>query len=78
MPNCSLGDASWKAWPAQWRPTLVMACTVCCLGAAAVAGATGQVDDPAAPWSLFDTQGQNHSLSDYENKVLLLFFAAYG
>jgi cytochrome oxidase Cu insertion factor (SCO1/SenC/PrrC family) len=45
---------------------------------AAAARAVGQVGDQAGDFSLTDSQGQMHTLAQYDGKVLLLFMAGYG
>lgn len=46
--------------------------------AAGTAGATGQVGDVAAGFTLQSTTGQTHSLSDYDGKVRFLFMFGHG
>ncbi|MBK8164809.1 MAG: redoxin domain-containing protein [bacterium] len=46
--------------------------------AAGTAGATGQVGEPAADFTLQSTTGQTHKLSDYDGKVRFLFMLGYG
>jgi peroxiredoxin len=42
------------------------------------AGATGQVGDIAAGFTLQSTSGQTHSLSDHDGKVKFLFMFGHG
>jgi len=37
----------------------------------------GQIGDPAADFTLSDVPGQSYSLSDYRDKVVILFFAGW-
>ena len=46
--------------------------------AAGTAGATGQVGDVAAGFTLQSTTGQTHSLSDYDGRVKFLFMFGHG
>ena len=46
--------------------------------AAGTAGATGQVGDVAAGFTLQSTTGQTHSLSDYDGRVRFLFMFGHG
>jgi peroxiredoxin len=46
--------------------------------AAGTAGATGQVGDVAAGFTLQSTTGQTHSLSDHDGKVKFLFMFGHG
>ena len=46
--------------------------------AAGSAGATGQVGDIAAAFTLQSTSGQTHSLSDHDGKVKFLFMFGHG
>lgn len=36
------------------------------------------VGEPAPGFTLFDTQGVQRSLSDYQGQVVVLFFVGYG
>ncbi len=45
---------------------------------AGTAGATGQVGDVAAGFTLQSTTGQTHSLSDYDGRVKFLFMFGHG
>jgi hypothetical protein len=45
---------------------------------AAAARAVGQIGEPAGDFSLMDSQGQMHSLHQYDGQVLFLFMAGYG
>ena len=40
--------------------------------------ATGQVGEPAADFTLHDTEGTIHTLSDYQGRVVVLFMMGYG
>jgi hypothetical protein len=46
--------------------------------ATGTAGATGQVGDVAAGFTLQSTTGQTHSLSDYDGRVRFLFMFGHG
>jgi hypothetical protein len=55
--------------------------TLVAFGLFAVAGpawSTGQVGEPAADFTLQDSEGFFHTLSDYQDNVVLLFMVGYG
>jgi hypothetical protein len=41
------------------------------------AGATGQIGEPAADFTLQDSEGNWHTLSDYRDHVVVLFMVGY-
>lgn len=84
MRSSSLRPPSGRSSSYQRLSTVAVALVALVLLNAAVAGAVGQVGDPAGQWApspdhtLFDTAGTPHSLDQYQDRVLLLFFAGYG
>ncbi len=57
---------------------LAMSLAVATLLGASSAMAAGQVGQYAANFTLTDSQGNVHTLSDYRGEVVLLFMMGYG
>ncbi len=51
--------------------------TLAIMLSAGTALATGQVGEPAADFTLTDSQGMVHTLSDYRGEVVILFMMGY-
>lgn len=61
------------------RPLLILIALATFAVPPAAAAPTGpQVGDPAPDFTLTDTQGVEHTLSDYQGKVVLLMIQGYG
>jgi hypothetical protein len=60
------------------RPAAAVLATILLTLTAGGAGATGQVGDLAAGFTLQSTTGQTHSLSDHNGKVKFLFMFGHG
>jgi cytochrome oxidase Cu insertion factor (SCO1/SenC/PrrC family) len=63
------------------RTVAAMTCVAAMAGLLVLAGlamATGQVGEPAADFTLIDTQGTSHTLSNCQGQVVILFMVGYG
>jgi hypothetical protein len=70
----------WPGLPPHRVRAIVAAVTLwgLALGLVSVALATGQVGEPAADFSLQDTEGITHTLSGEQGRVVVLFMMGYG
>ena len=58
--------------------TGALALLVLSTGFAAAAPGSGEVGSPAPDWTLNAFGGGTHTLSDYQNKVVMMFVVGYG
>ncbi|MEN8006386.1 MAG: hypothetical protein ABFS42_05190 [Candidatus Krumholzibacteriota bacterium] len=62
----------------QLIPTAALLILALATGLAAAAPGPGEVGGPAPDWTLNAYGGGTHTLSDYQNKVVMMFVVGYG
>ena len=61
-----------------WLMVLAATTTAVASQPAQAGPGVGEVGSPAADWTLKEYLGENHTLSDYQGKVVFMFVVGYG
>ncbi len=78
--NLSLSARKEKIMPRSFLryPTAALAILALAAGLATAAPGPGEVGGPAPDWTLDAYGGGTYTLSDYQNKVVMMFVVGYG